>query len=288
MVFAILSGIENRVSTLTPEEIPRAAAQRPIPSQRHAMKYPVLLFVALLLSGCSTMKAVEEQTYFELGSQPILYRDQWARRDPPQVHVRPKEAQGSAPSALFVPFRVTQPITNPEIIGYTQARILWQTWLSMQIFPVMEFTVDSTPYRRDRALALARGKGADIVVGGFVTYYFAGGSAGDSQVALQVEIHDVHSGELVWSMAQSALMPAGLNNDFLLFATKTRLPSDPMFVLTKTMAEDMGMVIRNSLNPPAPASGLQRLDNALHRAWRGEDRSNPKGPLPQPAEAPAF
>lgn len=256
------------------------------------MKRFAPLLLALLLSGCSTMKAVEEQTYFELGSQPIVYRDQWARRDPPQVYVQPKEAVGATPSALFVPFRVTQPITNPEIVGYSQARIVWQTWLAMQIFPAMEFASDLGPYRRDRALALARSKGADVVVGGFVTYFYAGGSTSSSQVALQVEIHDVHSGELIWSMAQSALMPAGLTNDFLLFATKTRLPSDPMYVLTKTIAEDMGVVIRNSLNPPAPATGLRKLDESLHRTWRGEDRSTPPAPpapsSPAPGERSAF
>jgi hypothetical protein len=158
--------------------------------------------------------------------------------------VYPKDASGSDPSVLFVPFRVTQKITDPEMIGYAQSRTVYQTWLSMEIFPAMEYAAEQGPFRRDRALALAQAKGADLVVGGFVTYYLAGGGTADSQLAIQVEIYDVPSGQLVCSMAQSALMPARETNDFIIFAVKTRLPSDPMYALTKTMAEDMGQLLR--------------------------------------------
>ncbi len=249
---------------------------------------PVLAFlIALLLPGCSTMQAAEEQVNFELGAQPVLYRDQWARRNPPQVHVRPKDMAGSEPTALFVPFRVTQPMSDPEMVGYSQARTVWQTWLSMQLFPAMEFDAAAGPFRRDKALALARAKGADIMIGGFVTYYYAGGSTSDSQVAIQVEIYDTASGQMIWSMAQSALMPAGLTNDYLLFAVKTRLPSDPMYVLAKTMAQDMGLIIRDWLITPDPKTRLQQADDRIRRAWRGDDASNPPPP-PVRKEAPSF
>ena len=206
---------------------------------------PFFLFVLLLLfasTGCST---VGNHVSFEIGSQPIVYVDQWTRRDPPTVYVYPKDAAGMEPSVYFVPFRVTQKITNPEIIGYTEARTMYHTWLSMEIFPIMEFAPEQGPYRRDRALAMARAKGADLLVGGFVTYYLAGGSTSESQVALQVEIYDAASGELICSMAQSALMPARETKDYLLFATKTRLPGDPMYAMTKTMAHDMGALLKN-------------------------------------------
>lgn len=203
---------------------------------------PLLLVIALTaLAGCA---AVEDRVQFQLGSQPVVYRDQWTRREPPAVFVYPKDAVGAEPSVLFVPFRVTQKITDPEMIGYAQSRTVYQTWLSMEIFPIMEYAAAEGPFRRDRAIALARARGADLVVGGFVTYYLAGGSRTDSQLAIQVEIYDAASGELVCSMAQSALMPAGNTNDYIIFATKTRLPSDPMYVMTKTMAEDMGQLLR--------------------------------------------
>ncbi len=249
------------------------------------------LFFPLLLSSCATLDTAGDHTRFELAGDRTVYRDQWTRRDPPLVYVRPKDAAGADLSALFVPFRVTQPITNPEIVGYSEARTVWQTWLSMELFPAMEFSSDLGPYRRDRALAMARSKGADIVVGGFVTYYFAGGTAGNSQVALQVEIHDARSGELIWSMAQSALMPASETNDFLLFATKTRLPSDPIYVLTKVIAQDMGAVIRASLNPASVtrSTGLKKFDEDVAGSMRGRDRPAPATSRPPVAkEQPSF
>ncbi|SBW02706.1 putative Lipoprotein [uncultured delta proteobacterium] len=209
-----------------------------------------LLCLALVLpafvSGCAY---VDDRVNFDLTGQTVVYRDQWARRDPPSVYVQPAEVADSQLTALFVPFRVTQPITDPEIIGYTQARVVWQTWLAKRLFSVMEFDANQGPFRRDRAIAAARARGADVVIGGFVTYYYAGGSEADSQVALQVEIYDTASGQLIWSMAQSALMPARMVNDYIVFSTETRAPSDPMFALARTIAEDMGNIIGRWAQP---------------------------------------
>ena len=198
-----------------------------------------LMFPAFV-SGCAT---IDDRVSFDLASQPKVYRDQWARRQSPVVHVQPAETADSQLTALFMPFRVTQPVSEPELIGYSQARVVWQTWLSKRLFSIMEFDASHGPFRRDRAIALAREKGADIAIGGFVTYYYAGGSEADSQVALQVEMYDAASGQLIWSMGQSALMPARTVSDYLLFATETRAPSDPMYALAKTMAEDMGAIL---------------------------------------------
>jgi len=203
----------------------------------------VLLFALVFPAFVSGCAVVDDRVSFDLVSQPVVYRNQWARRQPPVVHVQPAETTDSQFTALFVPFRVTQPISEPELIGYSQARIVWQTWLSQRLFSVMEFDANHGPFRRDRAIALAREKGADVVIGGFVTYYYAGGADADNQIALQVEIYDTASGQLIWSMGQSALMPARTVNDYIIFATETRAPSDPMYALAKIMAEDMGGIL---------------------------------------------
>lgn len=213
--------------------------------------FPRLVFAFALVfpafvSGCAT---VDDKVRFDLGSQPVVYRDQWARRQPPLVYVQPAEHADGQLTAVFVPFRVTQPITDPELIGYTQARIVWQSWLAKRVFSVMEFDAANGPFRRDRAVALARAKGADLAVGGFVTYYNAGGSEAESQVALQVEIYDAASGQLIWSMAQSALMPARTVNDYILFATETRSPTDPMFALAHAIGGDMADILARWLPP---------------------------------------
>ena len=251
---------------------------------------PLLVLLCLALSGCATMNALDERVSVSLGEPITIHREQWVRRSQPVVHVHPNERASASPTVLFVPFRVTQPITQPDMVGYAEARIVWQTWLSMQLFPAMEFAGDHGPYRRDTAMALARGKGADVLIGGFVTYYYSGGSAGDSRLALQVELYDVSSGQLIWSMAHGGAMPAAMMNDYVVFATKTRLPADPMYAITQALAQDMGAALRKWLPGQAEPedSPLQRMDKSLERKIRGE----PSTPMPEQAPfmggRPAF
>lgn len=209
------------------------------------------------------MTALDEQVEFSLDSKTTIYRDQWVRRGSPEVHIRPQSPPVNPPKVLFVPFRVTQEIDNPGIIGYTISRIIWQTWTTMELFPVMEFSGDDVPYRRDRAVALAKKRGADMVVGGFVTYIYAGGSAGDSQVSVQVEAYDTASGQLVWSFAHGGIMPASSWNDYFLFQTKTRLPSDPVQAITKVLALDMGKIVQDWIEPSAPLTGWSAKDREV-------------------------
>lgn len=237
-----------------------------------------LLFV-LLLSGCgATGRGFDEHMRFDPSGKNTIYRDQGVQRDPPEVQVQPISHEGASLKVLFLPFRVTQPMDNPNIAGYTIARVVWQTWLSMQLFPAMEFSGDDTPYRRDRAVQLGRMRGADMVVGGFVTYLYAGGTAGASQVAIQLEAHDTRSGQMVWSLSQSGIIPAPRTNDYFAFATQTRQPSDPIHAITQAIAGDMGKVIQTwTAGPPGPGTAMQQLDRDAHDAL-----FPPRDPVPPP------
>ncbi|MDL2316481.1 hypothetical protein LJC59_05305 [Desulfovibrio sp. OttesenSCG-928-A18] len=249
------------------------------------MRY--FLFAFTLLLGCAqagesqaasaTARGFDEQWHFNPSSKITVYRDQWVQRNPPEVHVRPAENGSAAPKVLFVPFRVTQPIENPGIIGYSTARTLWQTWLTMQLFPAMEFSGDDTPYRRDRAVALGRARGVDMVVGGFVTYILAGGSVGTSQMAIQVEAHDTHSGQLIWSMAQAGMIPAERTTDYFLFTTKTRTPSDPLHAIVQAMAADMGLEMQTWTSGPRELDEDEKKDRERHQYLFG-----PRDPVPAP------
>ncbi len=237
---------------------------------------PVLILSCLTgLPGCSTIQAAEDHSSVDIASGAVFYRDQWTRRAPPMIHVYPKERVSVAPTAYFVPFRVTQQISDPEIVGYAEARMVYQTWLSMELFPAMEFASNLEPYRRDRALARARASGADLMIGGFVTHYLAGGSTAENQLALQIEIYDTHSGQLIWSMSQSALMPSSMTKDYILFSTKTRMPTDPMAAITIAIAGDMGMQIRNWLNPPGPDSAAKNLEKNIESLWNRDELAKP-------------
>lgn len=205
----------------------------------------LLFFLGLLgLTGCATTQFIDDSTNFELASQPTFYRNHWVRLSPAEVHIEPLHEATYAPKVLFMPFRVTQDMEHARTAGYSASRTVWQTWTGMQIFPTMEFTGDPTPYRRDMAVMLGRKRGADLVIGGFVTYLYPGGTAGDTQIALQVEGIDTHSGQVVWSLSQSAAMPASTKKDYLLFAVREKMPSDPLYMCTKSIASDLGRYVK--------------------------------------------
>ncbi len=254
-------------------------AKTGIRRQGVAMQSIFIFLIALLLSACTsaTGRGIDEHVDFRPSLKSTVYRDQWVHRSPPEVHVQPAHEAGGGHTALFIPFRVTQPSSDPNIMGYTIARVVWQTWLSMQLFPAMEFSGDPTPYRRDMAVALARQRGADLVVGGFVTHLYAGGTAGESQLSLQIEIHDARSGQLIWSFAQAGLMPASQTRDYFLFATKTRMPSDPIQAIARAIASDTGSVIQDWMAAPPPATRMEQLDR---------DTRDTLFPRPDPVPAP--
>ena len=223
------------------------------------------VLLATVVSGCATTRGVEERVHFNPAGKTVIYRDAWVQRNPPEMHVQPASTAPEHLKVLFVPFRVTQQIDNPTILGYGTSRIVWQTWLSMQLFPFLEFSGDDVPYRRDRAVQLGRARGVDMVVGGFVTRVYAGGTAGDSDLAIQLEAHDTRTGQMVWSMAQSGMIPASRTNDYFIFTTKSRLPSDPLHTITQAIASDMGVQIQNWMAGLLPAlRGVQAVDRMVH------------------------
>jgi hypothetical protein len=239
-----------------------------------------LLFSGLLATGCGSLRGIDEQIHFNPSDKTVIYRDSWVQRNPPEVHVQPQSGAPSDLKVLFIPFRVTQPMENPTIFGYSTARVFWQTWLTMRVFPNLEFSGDDTPYRRDRAVTLARSRGADMVIGGFVTYVYAGGTAGDSQMAVQLEAHDTRSGQMVWSMSQSGLMPASRTTDYFLFSTKSRMPSDPLHAIAQVLASDMGLQVQNWVSGPSVETRTQELDRKTR-----EVLLPPRDPVPAPRTA---
>ncbi len=244
-------------------------------------RFVVTFALIFSLAGCTTMRGVNEHVHLDPTDKNTLYRDSWVQRTPPEVHVQPKSPAPTDLKVLFIPFRVTQAMEHPGILGYSTARTVWQTWLTMQLFPVLEFSGDDTPYRRDRAVQLARKRGMDMVVGGFVTYAYAGGTAGGSQLALQVEAHDVSTGQLVWSMVQSGSVPGPQTTDYFIFATTTRMPSDPIHAIAQAIAGDMGKQIQLwTAGPTAPLTRPQEWDKGAH-----DTLFSPQDPVPGPRTA---
>ena len=210
---------------------------------------PVCLAVCLLaffLSGCSTSagRAFTSNVDFSLAGERTIYWDEWVRKGDPQVFVSPDRAAENPPTAVFMPLRITQKMEHANSVGYNLSRIVWQTWLQQGTLPIIEFAEGAPPYRPDLALAYGRQRKADLAIGGTINYFSDGGTVGDSAVSLSLEIYDVNSGNLLWSFGQAALMQSSKVNDYLLFATKSRMPSDPATACLTAAAGDLARMVR--------------------------------------------
>jgi hypothetical protein len=107
---------------------------------------------------------------------------------------------------------------------------------------------------------MARDAGADLAVGGRITSVIFGGTAGQTSVAVEIEIHDALTGEMLWSMSHSGQMTAGMSSDWILFTRKNRLPQSPEHAIMTALASDLAGPVRLwNLGPdeerkPAPAA----------------------------------
>ncbi len=206
-----------------------------------------LLFFGLGLAGCANQSG-PVGVDIDLAGERTVYVNKHVELGPLQVYVHPDGEPPVPPRALFVPLRMTQRMEYAQQTGHNISRLIWQTWLQEQVFPTLEFAAMSTPYRPDLALSLAARKGADMVVGGYITHFLDGGTMGDTNVSITVEAYDVKTGNLMWSMAQGGRMQRDHVADYLLFAVKTRLPSDPAAAVTTALAADMAVAVRNWVN----------------------------------------
>lgn len=181
--------------------------------------------------------------------------DQWVRRNPPTIYVHPNVSPNHAPRALFVPLRITQDMNNRLSIGNNISRQVWQVWLSQQAFSVLEYADTGRPYNPQDALRLGRERGAELVVGGYITHFMDGSAYGDSTVSLSLEVYEVATGNLLWSMAQGATMEKQAANDFYMFKINSRMPTDPVSLIVRTLADDMGKPLLYWVRPSAKPKG---------------------------------
>lgn len=219
------------------------------------MRIVVLLCViqlCILGTACDltpTGKALRNTIHINSYGQAEVILDNWINTSQIQVYVYPQSPPVEPTKVLFVPFRVTQQMENFLTVGNNISRIIWQNWLQNNIFSTLEFLQNGTAFRPDVSLTIAKQKGANLVVGGYITDFIDGGLSGDTRVSIAIEIYDVSTGNLIWSLAQAGSMQATSVNDFIIFATKTRMPTNPSTAVINLLAEDMGKKIKEWTNP---------------------------------------
>lgn len=179
--------------------------------------------------------------------------DNFVRRQKPAVYVQPQAPLGHRPTALFVPLRMVQQINNAVTFSDMLSRQIWQVWLSLGIFQTLEFDPYAGPFDRARALAIARQKKAEVLVGGYINHYFDGGQGAESSITLAIEVYDVKSGNMIWSISQGGLMEKEKKHDFYLFTITERNPADPSGLIARSLAWDMGKIVQKWIDPSADA-----------------------------------
>ncbi len=206
----------------------------------------LLLTLAMLLAACSSkpVREVRQDVDFSLTQQTTVYIDEWVRLSGVQVFISPTGPAVSPPTAVFMPFRMTQQMENARSIGYNISRIIWQTFLKEGALPTIEFADNAHAYRPDLAIAYARARNADLAIGGTINYFVDGGTVGDSSASVTIDIYDVKTGNLMWSMGQSGIMQHSTVNDYLLFAVKHRLPSDPASACIVGATTDLARIVQ--------------------------------------------
>lgn len=228
----------------------------------HGKKRPLLLMskifiLALLLGlniGCARSPDDSYSSISLTGdlAAPIqIQTDNFVRRQPPAIYVRPQTPIDHKPNALFVPLRTMQQMNNAVTFSDLLSRQIWQVWLSQGAFNTLEYAPQAGPFDRNRALAIARQKGAEVVIGGFINHFMDGGSGGESSISLAIEAYDVRTGNMIWSISQGGLMDKEKKHDFYLFTITERNPGDPSGLIARSLAWDMGNIILKWVNPYA-------------------------------------
>jgi hypothetical protein len=157
--------------------------------------------------------------------------------------VTPLSLPGENLRALILPFAVRQEGGVRREIGRETANIFRRAWLEEMVFDVLEYSAAEPWPGLEKALALAKAKGADILVTGNVSHFFEGSGTGRTSVGITVEVYWVPESELIWSAAQAGVMDGGLDKDFVVVRTTRRLPQNPTYAVIRALAQSMGRAI---------------------------------------------
>ncbi|WP_066852299.1 hypothetical protein [Halodesulfovibrio spirochaetisodalis] len=230
----------------------------------------VMLCVAMLtLGGCSTPTVQTSIEPVPSGINPAMLWnseiiwDEWVRSGELRVSVHPATTPNAAPTAVFFPFLPTVTVRDPLETGTAIAKGFWQEWLREAPFTVLEFREMTTSYTPEYAVKIARERGALFAVTGTLTDFYDGGSVTGARLGVTLNIYDTRNGGLIWSMKQFAYMDKDRTRDFLLFKAESRLPSDPMWVVTTAIARCMKKPVQQWAGQWA---AMEQLNNSQENA----------------------
>lgn len=202
--------------------------------------------MGIFLTACSSIEggasSIAIRTGFE-ESVPAKTADTGVQRGYVQTHIFPLQNLYYAPTALFVPLGIVQDMRDERAISLGVSRIIWQTFLTEQTFSTLEMADMNPPYKVENALGLAKAKGAEIMIGGYITYFLDGGPNGDSKIAIKLDAYHVDTGALLWSLSHSGTLAYETYEDFIFFERNKQMPTDPMSTLVYIVGSDLAKTI---------------------------------------------
>lgn len=236
------------------------------------MKKTLLALSIILLTGC----AIVDPSFT---GKTKVYTDAPIHKSKVVMSAQPRGRQLQPLTALFLPLYVQEPTPDYQVLGDQLGGIFYETWREKQMFPIFEFATGQTFRGRNRALATARNRGADLVIVGFITHMLCGSTLGDTDLSLNVKIYHAHSGALLFDMAQAGRMEFRGPRDWIVASHEQRMPSSPLFKIIRSLAEDMAVPIQSWL--PKPGTPLPFAQNT-HEIVKG---MTPQGTHPLPSGA---
>lgn len=208
-----------------------------------------IVFFSLLafsLAACS-YDSPSRRASVDISRHSVVYKFEEVDRNRPEVHVYPTDGSVYPLTALMLPFPVTQALgpREAEPISKSLTRIIWQAMVKEEAFSVLEYAENVTIYSLNQGLLLARHKGADVLVTGSIPYMITGGSGGMNHLVVHFEIHDVQSGDLIWSITHSGALDEKPSQDFIFFQGRSKLPTDSLYVVAMALGSDVGRIMRD-------------------------------------------
>ncbi len=218
------------------------------------------LIFTVFLGSCASVHEITEKSInkagemflpkdgrfdFSLEGETVVYIDAKSYLSDIIVNVAANRHLEQKPSALFMPFGLTQDHHDHAAISNGVSRIIWQQFLGEETFSVLEFSQTKPPYMVENVIPGARALGADFLVGGYITYYFDGAGVGDSKIAILLEVYDTNTGALLWSLNQSGIFPYKFEQKNVFFTIDNRMPMSPISSLVAAIGSDLAKFLHH-------------------------------------------
>lgn len=202
------------------------------------MKRLLILFTLFALGACAYVDP-------SITQQTKIYSDAKIHKSQVVMTAQPRTRQYQPLTAVFIPFFVQEPTTEYRQLGRELGGVFYSAWRERQLFPIFEYASNERYRGRGRAISLARAKGADLVVVGFIPHFYSGSTVGDSEISLQIQIYETRTGMLLFDMAQAGRVEFRGNEDWIMFSKRTRMPDSPLYAMIRSIAADMAIPVQS-------------------------------------------